>query len=50
LLTGEGAAAFGIRNWKLDESTVPDAVRESGLHGRLVLTAINEYHREYAWR
>ncbi len=49
LLTGAAGASFGVRNWKLDESTLPTAVTQPGLTRRLMLRQISEFHREYAW-
>ncbi|MBN3526386.1 hydroxymethylglutaryl-CoA synthase family protein [Paenibacillus apiarius] len=49
LLKGNGAVQFGTRNVKLDFDLVPEALAAIKGKGRLLLSEIREFHREYVW-
>ncbi|NRT86788.1 hydroxymethylglutaryl-CoA synthase family protein [Clostridium beijerinckii] len=49
LLAGSGAVKFGTRNTKLDLELIPNAIKSCRGKGRLFLTEIKEFHREYEW-
>jgi polyketide biosynthesis 3-hydroxy-3-methylglutaryl-CoA synthase-like enzyme PksG len=49
LLRGNGAVRFGTRNVAIDEHLIPGISAAHAGETRLVLRAINEFHREYEW-
>lgn len=48
VLRESGVVRFGTRNVAIDERLLPQARPGKG-EGRLVLTGIREFHREYSW-
>lgn len=49
LLRGEGIARFGTKDLAIDAGAIPGARRSAGGTPRLVLEAVVNYHRQYAW-
>jgi polyketide biosynthesis 3-hydroxy-3-methylglutaryl-CoA synthase-like enzyme PksG len=49
ILSGSGAVKFGARNVRLDDSFIADARASSRGKGRLFLSEIKEFHRNYEW-
>ncbi|TXH70591.1 MAG: hydroxymethylglutaryl-CoA synthase family protein [Lysobacteraceae bacterium] len=48
VLTNSGSVRFGTRNVSVDQDFLP-AARSSHGAGKLVLTGIKEFHRQYEW-
>ncbi len=49
LLSGDAVVRFGTRDAKLDHDIIPGAFPTGGNGNRLVLDAVDSYHRSYIW-